>query len=151
MSDAIEIRAGRRTVELKRPEKELFPGITKRDVAEYYLAVAPVMIPHVRDRLARAREGGLDALGLGPERAARLGEHDAPADAGEELDAELRLERAHLLGERRLGEIERAGGAAERAVLGGREEIGELLQCHRRSLWNFKRSQTTPSAPALLP
>ncbi|CAA9528846.1 MAG: hypothetical protein AVDCRST_MAG85-3487 [uncultured Solirubrobacteraceae bacterium] len=50
MSDAIDIRAGRRTVELKRPGKELFEGITKRDVAEYYLAVAPVMIPHVRDR-----------------------------------------------------------------------------------------------------
>jgi bifunctional non-homologous end joining protein LigD len=63
MSDAIEIRAGRRTVELKRPDKTLFPAaphtrgaaaggaaITKRDVAEYYLAVAPAMVPHVRDR-----------------------------------------------------------------------------------------------------
>jgi bifunctional non-homologous end joining protein LigD len=50
VSDSIEIRAGRRTVELKRPDKELFEGITKRDVAEYYLAVAPAMVPHVRDR-----------------------------------------------------------------------------------------------------
>lgn len=46
------IRAGRRTVELGRPEKELFPedGITKADLADYYLAVAPRMLPHLRGR-----------------------------------------------------------------------------------------------------
>ena len=37
-------------VEIKRPSKELFPGITKLDVAEYYAAVAPAMVPHVKDR-----------------------------------------------------------------------------------------------------
>ena len=46
----VKLRAGRRRIEVKRPDKELFPGITKRDVAEYYLAVAPAMVPHVRDR-----------------------------------------------------------------------------------------------------
>jgi bifunctional non-homologous end joining protein LigD len=47
-----EIRAGRRTVRLSNADKVLFPadGITKEDLARYYAAVAPVMVPHVRDR-----------------------------------------------------------------------------------------------------
>ena len=51
MADA-EVRAGRRRVRLTHPEKLLFPadGITKADLAAYYAAVAPAMVPHVRDR-----------------------------------------------------------------------------------------------------
>lgn len=47
-----EIEAGGRPVRLTHPDKVLFPddGITKRDLAEYYVRVADVMIPHVRDR-----------------------------------------------------------------------------------------------------
>ena len=45
-ADAAEVLG----VEVRRPDKELFPGITKRDVAEYFAAVAPAMLPHVRDR-----------------------------------------------------------------------------------------------------
>jgi bifunctional non-homologous end joining protein LigD len=39
-------------VKLSHPEKVLFPedGITKADLAAYYAAVAPAMVPHVRDR-----------------------------------------------------------------------------------------------------
>jgi bifunctional non-homologous end joining protein LigD len=46
------IRAGRRTVRISNPAKVLFPadGITKQDLACYYKAVAPAMVPHVRDR-----------------------------------------------------------------------------------------------------
>ena len=45
------IRAGRRTVELSRPDKELFPsGITKADLARYYEQVAEVMVRHIADR-----------------------------------------------------------------------------------------------------
>jgi bifunctional non-homologous end joining protein LigD len=46
------IRAGRRRVRISNPGKVLFPadGITKLDLAEYYAAVAPVMVPHARDR-----------------------------------------------------------------------------------------------------
>ncbi len=90
-------------------------------------------------------------LGLGTEGTAGLGEDDAAADAREQRDAELGLERAHLLREGRLGEVELAGGAAERAMLGRCEEVGELLQSHRLSLWKFKRSQTSPSARSYLP
>jgi bifunctional non-homologous end joining protein LigD len=46
------MRAGRRRVRLTNPGKVLFPsdGITKADLAAYYAAVAPAMVPHVRDR-----------------------------------------------------------------------------------------------------
>jgi bifunctional non-homologous end joining protein LigD len=48
MKDEIEI-AG---VRLTSPDKILYPeqGITKRELAEYYLAIAPVMLPHVARR-----------------------------------------------------------------------------------------------------
>jgi bifunctional non-homologous end joining protein LigD len=47
-----EIDAGDRRVRLTHPDKVLFPedGITKRDLAEYYVRVAEVMVPHIRDR-----------------------------------------------------------------------------------------------------
>jgi bifunctional non-homologous end joining protein LigD len=45
------MRAGRRNVRITHPEKALFPdGTTKADLAAYYRDVAPVMLPHVRDR-----------------------------------------------------------------------------------------------------
>jgi bifunctional non-homologous end joining protein LigD len=48
----LTIRAGRRTVDVSRPDKVLFPkdGVTKRNLAEYYAAVAPAMIPLIRGR-----------------------------------------------------------------------------------------------------
>jgi bifunctional non-homologous end joining protein LigD len=48
---SVAIRAGRRTVQISRPDKPLFPdGITKADLARYYEAVAPAMLPHLADR-----------------------------------------------------------------------------------------------------
>ena len=46
------MRAGRRDVPISHPDKVLFPadGITKADLADYYEAVAPAMVPHARDR-----------------------------------------------------------------------------------------------------
>src|SRR5215208_4518710 len=46
------VRAGRRRVRISNPGKLLFPadGITKADLAAYYAAIAPAMVPHVRDR-----------------------------------------------------------------------------------------------------
>jgi bifunctional non-homologous end joining protein LigD len=48
----MEVRAGRRRVRISNADKVLFPadGITKADLANYYAAVAPAMVPHVRDR-----------------------------------------------------------------------------------------------------
>lgn len=54
--DARTLRAGRRTVEIQRPGKVLFPGsggtpeYTKGDLADYYRAVAPYLLPHLRGR-----------------------------------------------------------------------------------------------------
>jgi bifunctional non-homologous end joining protein LigD len=41
-----------RSVRLSSPERVLFPdeGITKRDLFEYYRAIAPVLVPHLRNR-----------------------------------------------------------------------------------------------------
>ena len=46
------LKAGRRRVRISNPDKVLFPddGITKLDLANYYAAVAPAMVEHVRDR-----------------------------------------------------------------------------------------------------
>jgi bifunctional non-homologous end joining protein LigD len=47
----VAIEAGRRTVEVSRPDKALFPdGITKADLARYYEAAAEFMLPHVAGR-----------------------------------------------------------------------------------------------------
>ncbi len=73
---------------------------------------------------------GEHALGLGPEPAAGLGEHEAAAGACEERDPELALELSHLLRDRRLREVERARGSAERAVLDRGQEVRELLNRH---------------------
>lgn len=54
--DARTLRAGHRTVEIKRPGKVLFPGgggakeYTKGDLADYYRSVAPYLLPHLRGR-----------------------------------------------------------------------------------------------------
>jgi len=46
------VRAGRRRLRISSADKLLFPtdGITKLELAEYYAQIAPVMVPHVRDR-----------------------------------------------------------------------------------------------------
>lgn len=63
------LRAGRRTVRLGRPDKELFGpgGVTKRELAGYYRSAAPAMLRHIRDRplaLQRFPEG-IDAADRG--------------------------------------------------------------------------------------
>jgi bifunctional non-homologous end joining protein LigD len=48
---SLTIRAGRRTVEVSRPDKVLFPpNLTKADLARHYDAVADVMLPHLSGR-----------------------------------------------------------------------------------------------------
>jgi bifunctional non-homologous end joining protein LigD len=49
---ATEIEVRGRTVRVTHPDKVVFPpdGITKADLVDYYVRVADVMIPHIRDR-----------------------------------------------------------------------------------------------------
>lgn len=51
--DSVERRVGRRTVEVSRPGKVLFPdpGVTKLDLVEHYQGVADAMLPYVKGRL----------------------------------------------------------------------------------------------------
>lgn len=66
--DVRRVRAGRRTVEVRRPDKVLFPGgggtkeYTKGDLVDYYRSVAPFMLPHLRGRplMLERHPDGLD-------------------------------------------------------------------------------------------
>src|SRR5919202_2160287 len=47
-----EVRRGSRSVRLTRLDQRWWPdlGITKADVVDYYRRIAPVLVPHLRDR-----------------------------------------------------------------------------------------------------
>jgi bifunctional non-homologous end joining protein LigD len=62
----IVTRVGERTLTLTNLDKVLYPsvGFTKAEVIDYYLRIAPVMLPHIRDR-AMTRLRFPD--GVGPE------------------------------------------------------------------------------------
>ena len=79
-------------------------------------------------------DGCEDTFGLWTKRPPGCGERDPTTDAREQLHPELRFELPHLLGERRLGDVERARGGGERPVLGGGEEVAKLLEIHRSNL-----------------
>ena len=50
--DGAALRLGRRSLQLTNLEKVFWPelGLTKRDLLQYYADVAPVLLPHLRDR-----------------------------------------------------------------------------------------------------
>lgn len=54
MTGTETVRAGRRTLDIHRPDKAMFPAdggdreYTKGDLVDYYVAVAPFMLPHLR-------------------------------------------------------------------------------------------------------
>jgi bifunctional non-homologous end joining protein LigD len=50
MSDRVEVEVGGRQVRLSNLDKVLWPrlGLTKRWMVDYYTAVAPVLVPHLR-------------------------------------------------------------------------------------------------------
>ncbi len=80
--------------------------------------------PHGLDRPQRlARRGH--------ERLAGRGETNPPSDAGEQFGAELALELAHRLGQRRLGDEARRRGGGERALIDHRHGVAQLVQLHR--------------------
>ncbi|HEU0317325.1 MAG TPA: hypothetical protein VFR49_08345, partial [Solirubrobacteraceae bacterium] len=64
----MNLRVGRRRVEVTHPEKVLFPGVglTKLDLARHYERVGPAMVPHVRDRplAMRAYPAGIERPGF---------------------------------------------------------------------------------------
>ena len=50
--DTLQVRVGSRTVTLTNLRKPFWPeeGLTKRDLLQYYADIAPVLLPHLRDR-----------------------------------------------------------------------------------------------------
>jgi bifunctional non-homologous end joining protein LigD len=66
-ADDIVTRVGDRTLTLTNLDKVLYPsvGFTKAEVIDYYVRIAPVMLPHIRDRvMTRLRFPD----GVGPDR-----------------------------------------------------------------------------------
>lgn len=56
--DGVEVRVAGRTLKITNLDKVLYPaaGFTKRDVIEYYVAIAPAILPHLEGRpLTRVR------------------------------------------------------------------------------------------------
>jgi bifunctional non-homologous end joining protein LigD len=53
-------------VEIPRPDKEMFPGASKQDVARYYADVAEVMLPHLAGRPVNMQRfpDGIDGQGF---------------------------------------------------------------------------------------
>jgi bifunctional non-homologous end joining protein LigD len=62
------LKVGRHDVKVTHPDKVLFPKakLTKRDLAEHYERVAPMMLPYVRDRplALQAFPAGIDRHGF---------------------------------------------------------------------------------------
>jgi bifunctional non-homologous end joining protein LigD len=62
------VRAGRRSIEVSHADRAVFshPTVTKLDLAEHYLRVAPAMLPHIRDRplALQAFPQGVDGKGF---------------------------------------------------------------------------------------
>ena len=51
-SAAVDLQIGQHRIRLSNPDKVLYPraGFTKRQVVDYYVAVAPHLLPHLKDR-----------------------------------------------------------------------------------------------------
>ena len=98
---------------------------------------APIAIlPRTRPRsssssLAHTLDLGEHPSGPRGHRLAGLGRDDAAAGALEQLGAELGLEPADLVRERRLGDVKLLGRAGEMAVAGDRLGVDELAKLHR--------------------
>ena len=72
-------------------------------------------------------------------------QRDALGGAIEQPDSELRLQRPHLLSERRLLNAEPGSRLREAALLGHRREIAQVSQFHGRGLAILARCARAPS------
>ena len=88
-------------------------------------------LAHVADRAGQVVDVAQHLLRPGHEHPPGVGRLQLTVRAGEERDAERALQAAYLVGQARLGDVERRGGGREGAVLDRGEEVDELLQ--RRS------------------
>ncbi|MGE0622847.1 MAG: non-homologous end-joining DNA ligase [Pseudomonadales bacterium] len=110
MSDTLELQVGHRTVGISHPDKRLFrnPTVRKVDLARYYARIAPLMIPHTRDRPLTVQRfpDGIDRKGFfqkhAPQstpswiRTARLAKRDGQVDHVVAEDAATLVHLANL-------------------------------------------------------
>ena len=89
------LRVGRRAVEVGNEDKVLFPGcgIAKGELIDYYHRVAPVALPHLRDRALTLRRfpAGIEAKGFYQQQASDhfpgwMGRARLPRSGGGHLD-----------------------------------------------------------------
>ena len=73
---------------------------------------------------------GQDRLGVDQERAAGVGQADAARMAHEQRRVDLALERADLLAERRLLDVQLLGRAGDVALMRDGDEVAEMAQFH---------------------
>jgi hypothetical protein len=78
--------------------------------------------------------GGQRRSGGGKERLSGRGRAHAPAEALQQGAADLPLERADLLGERGLRDVQGRSRAGKRPFVDNCDQILELAQSYRRSL-----------------
>ncbi len=78
-----------------------------------------------------------DRLGIGQEGAASVGQRHAARMAHEQLGIDLALERADLLGKRRLLHAQLLGRARDMALMRDGDEIAKVAQFHFhiQSIW----------------
>ena len=105
-------------------------------------AVPPVSVRASPHHVAGVGDGRERALGLGPQEPPRVGQLQAAPGADEEGDAELVLELGDLLGDARPRQVQDVRRRGERAMLGGGEEVRELLERHAVGIAYGKRSQS---------
>lgn len=64
----MNVKIGGHTVEITHPDKIIFPrdGIIKQDFMSYYYSIAPVMIPHTKNRMVTMHRfvDGIDGVGF---------------------------------------------------------------------------------------
>jgi hypothetical protein len=81
-------------------------------------------------RLCGGARAGKHGAGFAEEVATGLREHDAAADAVEQLDPVTCFQRGDCRAGGRLGEVQSARGAGHVLLFGDRDEDAELFQCH---------------------
>ena len=113
---------------ITHPDKILFPddGITKGELAAYYEGVAPIMLPHLRDRPITMERfpSGIKALAARP---------------AEEVLAEAREKRDEILA---------AATAAATEATQIEEEIRDLKKPHDKKIADLGREIRTNAATA---
>ena len=110
-------------------------GVEHRRADEAHRQRADLAGRHPARGVRRPLDGREDLTRLDEEPRSRRGQLDAPAVALQQSHAKLRLERANLLAERWLRDVQALGRSVEVELLGDCHEIPKVAQLHTRSAY----------------